>query len=184
MKPFDRFIQKLRISKAAKYIPADSRLLDIGCADGAIFQQLSNKIREGVGIDPGIPTGSNGSNFQLVRGYFPEDMPPSQFDFDVVTLLAVLEHIPMEKQLLLAENIFRYLDSGGLLIISVPLSPHVDKILDVLKFLHLIDGMALEEHFGFDIKTVVDTFTKYGFDLIQHEYFQFGLNNLFVFKKP
>lgn len=184
MKPFDRFIQKLRISKAAKYIPANSRLLDIGCADGAIFQQLSNKIREGVGIDPGISAGSKGSNFQLVRGSFPEDMPLSKFNFDVVTLLAVLEHIPMEEQLLLAENIFRYLESGGLLIISVPLSPHVDKILDILKFMHIIDGMALEEHFGFDVRTVSDTFTKCGFELVKYEHFQFGLNNLYVFKKP
>ncbi len=183
MKPIDRFIQKLRINRAKKYIPKNSRLLDIGCADGALFQQAHEKIREGIGVDPGIPNGSKWGNFQLVRGSFPGDLPVEEVDFDVVTMLAVLEHIPMQEQSLLAQNIFKHLKGNGILIVSVP-SPFVDKILNFLLFLRLIDGMSLEEHFGFHVETTIDTFTKQGFEVVRHEFFQLRLNNLFVFRKP
>jgi len=183
MRPLDRFIQKLRINKAGKYIHPNSRLLDIGCADGAIFLQIPHKIQEGIGIDPGIQSKQIGTNVQIIQGFFPDNLPHRQESFDVVTLLAVLEHIPLDKQSALAKNIFEHLNSQGLLIITVP-SPYTDIILNILKQLHLIDGMSLDEHFGFDVKTVKTTFTKYGFTLMKHEYFQLGLNNLFVFKKP
>lgn len=182
MKPLDRFIQKIRINKAEKHIPSNSRVLDIGCADGMLFQKLAGKVRDGVGIDPGIKSNFKGNNFQIIRGTFPEDIPPGP-KFDVVTLLAVLEHIPISQQLALTKNIFDSLNNQGILIISVP-SPQVDIILKILKFLRLIDGMSLEEHYGFDVDTVTDTFVSRGFELLKHEKFQLGLNNLFVFKKP
>jgi SAM-dependent methyltransferase len=182
MKPLDIFIQRLRINKTKEYVPANSRLLDIGCAGGAIFLQLQNKIREGVGIDPGIQNGFKGSNFQIICGKFPGDIPAGETNFDAVTMLAVLEHIPMSEQPLLAQNIHKHLNDQGVLIITVP-SPNVDKVLKILLSLRLIDGMALDEHFGFDVKTVVSTFTNHGFELVEHKYFQFGLNNIFVFKK-
>ncbi|MCJ7826165.1 hypothetical protein MUP56_00945, partial [Patescibacteria group bacterium] len=81
-----------------------------------------------------------------------------------------------------ARNIMLHLNSQGILIITVP-SSRADKILSILLSLHLIDGMALEDHFGLNVKTVVSTFTSCGFELVHHKYFQFGLNNLFIFKK-
>ncbi len=182
MKPLDRFIQKLRINKAKKYIPKNSRVLDIGCADGVLFRVLSGVVREGVGVDPGIESGFSEENFQIIKGMFPENVPQGP-KFDAVTLLAVLEHIPMDEQRALAENIYKSLKPGGLLIISVP-SPQVDYVLNVLLFLRLIDGMALHEHYGFDVRTVKDTFVGRGFEFVAHEKFQLGLNNLYVFRKP
>ena len=75
MKPLDRFIQKLRINEAAKYKPANSRLLDIVCADGAIFLQTFNKIREGIGIgyDARRTAGCAGIFLVLISGVGDDD---------------------------------------------------------------------------------------------------------------
>lgn len=183
MKPLDRLIQRFRIQKAGKYIPTNSSLLDIGCADGAIFRQLRHKIRHGVGIDPGIKENYQEDFYQLIQGNFPKDVPTDNPVFDVITMLAVLEHIPLEEQRILSLNISRHLRHGGKLLITVP-SPIVDKILEVLKTIRLIDGMSLEEHFGFDVKTVRQTFSNPGLKYVKHERFQLGLNNLFIFQKP
>lgn len=181
MKTLDSIIQWLRIRKADQFIDPDSRLLDIGCADGAIFNQLSRKIREGIGIDPNIPESKEFGPYRLLRGKFPDALQNHE-PFDAITLLAVLEHIPPTGQIELAKNVVHYLKPGGRLIITVP-SAHVDKILNVLKFLGLIDGMSLEEHYGFDIRLVPSIFSVNGLKLIGEYKFQLGSNHLFVFQR-
>jgi 2-polyprenyl-3-methyl-5-hydroxy-6-metoxy-1,4-benzoquinol methylase len=182
LKTLDRFIQWCRIQQVGRIISPEVYLLDIGCADGAIFRHLHHKIKRGVGVDPAIDHDYSGDSYQLIRGRFPEDIPLDIPAYDVITVLAVLEHIPLDDQPKLAKDIADHLKKDGKLIITVP-SPVVDKILDVLKWIRLIDGMSLEEHYGFDIKTVPGTFTKSGLELVRHGRFQFGLNNLFVFQK-
>jgi 2-polyprenyl-3-methyl-5-hydroxy-6-metoxy-1,4-benzoquinol methylase len=97
MKSLDRFIQKLRINKANIYIPSNSRVLDIGCADGALFLQIPNKIREGIGIDPGIQNNAKGVNFRLIRGSFPDDIPSKEANFDVITMLKTSSNISIVR---------------------------------------------------------------------------------------
>ncbi len=181
MKTLDYVIQWLRIRKADRFIHPGSRLLDIGCADGAIFDQLGRKIREGIGIDPNIPESREYGSYRLLRGRFPDALRNDE-PFDVITLLAVLEHIPPPEQKELAKNVVRYLKPGGRLIITVP-SPRVDQILDVLKSLRLIDGMSLEEHYGFDIGLVPSIFSVKGLKLVGRYPFQLGLNHVFIFER-
>jgi hypothetical protein len=54
MKAPDRLLQFWRFSKVHPYIPRGARVLDIGCADGALFRLIENKIHEGVGLDPAL----------------------------------------------------------------------------------------------------------------------------------
>lgn len=181
MTGLDRFIQRQRIQKAKRFIPDSSRVLDIGCANGALFKDLS-KLKQSVGIDPDLAENVDLGNALLIAGMFPEAVPSDEA-FDVITLLAVLEHIPREEQIVLARNCFRYLKPGGRLIITVP-SPAVDRILEVLKFLRLVDGMKTEQHYGYDARATPKTFTSAGFALFASQKFQCGLNNLFVFIRP
>jgi len=181
VKTLDRIIQYLRINKTRPYIARGSRVLDIGCADGAMFRQLQSRIQEGVGIDPDLEQSVDQDNFRLIAGQFPEALPDTR-PFDVITILAVLEHIPPEHQPQLAENCARYLKPGGYLVITVP-SPQTDRILSLLQFIRIIDGMSLEEHYGFDVSKTPSIFSVDGLRLVKAKKFQFGLNNLFVFKK-
>lgn len=177
----DRAIQTWRIRRAGRFISNSARLLDIGCSDGALFRQLSF-LRDGVGIDPDLKSNLRLSNAELVAGFFPHDLP-DQRGFDVITLLAVLEHMPAAEQAQTARNCFQHLNPGGKLIITVP-SPMVDKILSVLKLLRLVDGMKTEQHYGYDVRLTPGIFGSAGLELVRSKQFQCGLNNLFVFHKP
>ncbi len=52
MRTGDYLIQKWRMKVASKWIPSDSRLLDIGCHQGELFQMLQDHIENSIGIDP------------------------------------------------------------------------------------------------------------------------------------
>jgi 2-polyprenyl-3-methyl-5-hydroxy-6-metoxy-1,4-benzoquinol methylase len=177
----DRLLQKWRIRKAIRYVPANSRVLDIGCADG-VFIRACNSAREAVGIDPDLGEVSETANTIFVRGHFPRDLCGAS-PFDAIALLAVLEHVPTQHQSMLAQDCYDYLVPGGVLIITVP-SPLVDHILSVLKALRLVHGMALEQHYGFEVKRTPALFTAVGLELLKASKFQLGLNNLFVFRRP
>jgi hypothetical protein len=73
------------------------------------------------------------------------------------------------------------LSPKGRLIITIP-HPFVDKILAVLSFMHLIEGMALDEHHGFDPDALLTYFSG-SLRLVKCGRFQFGLNNIFVFER-
>ena len=179
MKALDRFGQSWRFRKACPYIPEGSRIFDVGCFDGALFRRLRKHIAFGVGIDPEPIESLEGDNYRLIRGHFPQDAPKTG-DFDVVTMLASLEHIPDKDLGEVSECCAGLLKPGGLLIITVP-SPIVDQIVAGLQFLRLADGMSIHQHYGFNPNRTPIIFE--GFELIRHEKFQLGLNNLFVMRK-
>jgi SAM-dependent methyltransferase len=156
-------------------------VLDIGSHDGALFRAASGRIREGIGIDPEIPASRAVEGGRLIRGWFPADLPDSE-PFDAICLLAVLEHIPSEVQARFARACARSLRPRGRLIITVP-APAVDRILAVLTALRLVDGMSLEQHYGFEPRMTPGIFEPAGFELVAHRTFQLGLNNLFVFER-
>ncbi len=59
----------------------------------------------------------------------------------------------------------------------------VDRILDVLAAVKLIDGISLEQHYGFEPKQTPGVFRGCGFELEVDRKFQLGLNRLFVFRR-
>ena len=180
MKYLDRVLQRWRIAQARPYIENGSRVLDIGCADGSLFQQLGSRINEGIGVDPDLHENTAVGNVQLVKGFFPDAIRDARH-FDVITMLAVLEHVPASACSKLAADCAAYLRPGGYLVITVP-SPLVDHILNMLSALRLIDGMSLEQHHGFDVTQTPGIFIPAQFRLVRHSRFQLGLNNLFVFQ--
>jgi 2-polyprenyl-3-methyl-5-hydroxy-6-metoxy-1,4-benzoquinol methylase len=181
VKPLDRLGQRWRIAKARRYVAQGSRVLDIGCADGALFRALADRIRDGIGIDPNA-VDNNEPPYRLIRGSFPEgtgDLEP----FDAIVALAVLEHVPTDKQPAFASACYRLLRPGGHVVLTVP-SPLVDRIVHIEQKLHLADGMELHEHFGFEPEETVPLFREAGLEVVQARSFQLRLNHLFVFRRP
>lgn len=180
MKALDRFIQGWRIAKVRPYLPSGSRVLDIGCADGALCRHVRG-LGEYVGIDPALETPCDTPPIRLIRGTFPEALPDSS-PFDAITMLAVLEHFPTDQYERLARACSACLKPGGYLLITVP-APVVDHIIDLLCRLRLLDGMAVEEHHGFRVGQTPAIFAATDLKLVRHSRFQLRLNNLFVFRK-
>jgi 2-polyprenyl-3-methyl-5-hydroxy-6-metoxy-1,4-benzoquinol methylase len=181
VKQLDRFIQRWRIHKAAAFIEPGASILDVGCADGALFRLLP-RLGDSVGIDPDLARPETPlPNVRLYPGLFPDALPQPR-QFDAIVMLAVLEHVPMDRLEALARDCAAHLKPGGRLIITVP-APAVDHILAVLKGLRLIDGMSLEQHHGFEVASTPGLFTPHGFDLVVRKGFQLGLNTLFVFER-
>lgn len=177
----DKFIRRIRIKKVSSLIEDNSRILDIGCSDGKLFRVLGRRLGEGVGLDPLLTHELRTEAYSLFPASFPcPDLKDKTFD--VITLLAVLEHIPTASQVEFAKACFNQLRTGGRLIITVP-SPHVDTILKVLIRLKLAEGICFEQHYCFEQKLTPLLFTSCGFELINHETFELGLNNLYVFEK-
>ena len=52
MKATDRLLQRWRVRHALKWVPDGASVLDVGCADGALFHLVGARIRSGVGIEP------------------------------------------------------------------------------------------------------------------------------------
>ena len=181
MKWFDRFLRNWRIRKAIPHLAKAGRLLDIGCGDGTLLRLLSGGGFLGVGIDPRLTEPQAVPGVQFVRGSFPDDLPARE-PFEVITMLAVLEHVPEDTKSAWASACHRLLNDDGRVVLTVP-SPRVDAILAMLRFFHLADGTALEEHHGFNPGEVTPLFELAGFRLATHKTFQLGLNNLFVFTK-
>ncbi len=183
MTSVDRLLQNWRIRKAGPFIETGDRVLDLGSADGVLFDRLGRCGPGSVGIDPTLPQNQvSRQGFRLIRGYFPQDLPTDAGPFDVIVMLAVLEHIPAKLLPGLSSGCARLLKPGGRLVITVP-SPAVDAILSVLTRLRLIHGMSLEEHHGYDIHETPTVFGPPGFRMSVHATFQLGLNHLFVFER-
>jgi hypothetical protein len=90
--------------------------------------------------------------------------------------------MPKNVQETLSDRCHQLLADKGRVIITVP-SPKVDDILTFLKKLNLIEGMSLEEHYGFKTEDVPHLFKSDKFRLLRHQKFQLGLNTLYVFEK-
>ena len=178
--PLDRLLQSWRLRKAARFIQRGARVLDIGCSDGVLFRRLAAYGVHGVGVDPTLCESLDWTGVRLLRASV-DDALPGLGVFDVITLLAVVEHLPEPVLQRLVQRCRDWLKPGGRIVLTVP-SPWVDPILRVLIALRLVKGMEFEEHHGFDPNALPPLFHAAGFRLREHQRFQLGLNHVFVFE--
>ena len=177
--PADRLLQRWRIRKALPWIPAGARVLDVGCADGALVRLAGSRIESAVGIDPDAPTAASGA-FESRTGTFPDAVHDGE-TFDAIVMLAVVEHVPADELAAWSSACARLLRPDGRLVITVP-SPAVDHLLHWGMRLHVLAGMDAHHHHGFTPQDVPVIFGR-ELTLLHRSRFQLGLNNLFVFRR-
>jgi SAM-dependent methyltransferase len=182
LRPLDRILRSWRIRKVGPFLRSGSRVLDVGCYDGSLFATYSDRIVRGVGVDPELIASGRRGRFDFIADRFPTDLLGDE-RFDVVTLLAVLEHVDAATLSGWRDACERHLLPGGLVVATVP-SPRVDDVLNVLGRFGLIAGMAVHQHHRFDPSQVPSVFSTGSSRLAQAKRFELGMNYLFVFQMP
>ena len=178
LEPILRYI---RIKKIQKYIKKDAVLLDIGCGNGAFLQYISNFIEQGIGLDKKENIPISNRNIQFKNYEFENRLDFSDNSFNVVTMLAVLEHIKNPQKIL--NEIYRILKPGGILIITVP-TPQAKPVLEFLAFkLKFVNAEEIKDHKNYFKKDeLVRMLFKSNFlkenIIVQH--FELGFNNLAI----
>lgn len=150
----ENVLSRKRSRKANKLIPGSlrsGRLLDIGCGTYPYFL-VETEFKEKYGIDqsPEITRQElvdAHRSFHLVQWDFAreEKLPFDNGFFDVITMLAVFEHIEPDRIRLLTAEILRTLKTGGLFIMTTP-AGWTDWLLRLSARLKLVSAVEIEDH--------------------------------------
>lgn len=154
--PLDVFLAKQRhkiAQKKIRYADKTGRILDVGCGNYPLFL-LNVNFSQKYGLDK-ISQDNPDENITkqgitLINSNFEETgkFPFEDDYFDVVTMLAVFEHIIPENLVKVHKEIYRVLKRGGIYIMTTP-AFWTDHLLRILAKLRLISDIEIKEHKGY-----------------------------------
>jgi ubiquinone/menaquinone biosynthesis C-methylase UbiE len=183
----ERFLAKKRAVKANNLIPQSyrsGRILDIGSGAYPFFL-LTTRFSEKYGIDKTFQassrTGSKNHSIELIYHDIESEDPLPFNDeyFDIVTMLAVFEHIMPQRLPKFFQEIYRVLKrEGGLLVITTP-AAWTGFILKGMAKIRLLSTEEIEEHKGlYKADSIVGALRQCGFasDRIQLGCFELHMN--------
>lgn len=178
----ERFLQLLRFHVIFPFINKDTKVLDLGCGyKGTLLNILSPNISEGIGVDVSVTKSKIAKNVKLIdqKGVkLPKDY------FDLITCLAVVEHLEKPEKLL--TTAYKSLNKNGKMIITTP-SPIAKPILEFMAFkLGVISKQEIKDHKKYyNKKKLLELLMSCGFKRknIEIKNFSFGLNTLVICSK-
>ena len=182
--PFlEHFLSWMRFRKVHKYINNNALVADLGCGyRGYLLQKISRRIKKGVGYDISVAKTGLPDNIILRKTNLNKNIKNGKNYYDVVTALAVLEHVENPKSFVkMARSLLK---KGGKFIIT---TPHKKSKL-ILEFLSnklgLISEDEIKDHKNyFDKERLKDLLQKGGFKNVKIRTFEMGLNLLAVSQK-
>lgn len=187
---FEPLARKIRFNKGLKYIDKTKpiSLADLGAGPKLRFyffsKQKGIKYKKYIAIDPLIQKQSVKINkkIKLIKSPLISKIPCPKNSLDYVVSFAVLEHLDKPEHIL--QESVRILKPGGKAIFTTP-TYMAKSILEFLSFkLNLISKREILEHKNYFNKSkLIQLLNKNFFANINHQYFELGLNNLFVITK-
>lgn len=176
------FLARQRASRADSLIPEvlrKGRILDIGCGSLPAFL-IGTRFGERYGLDKVARGDMNDADIKLVE----QDIACSSalpFDssfFDVVTMLAVFEHLDEATLRRVLQEIQRVLGPGGLYVMTTP-AKWTQGILNVLSYLRLVSQREIDEHIAqYSRREIASLLFEAGFEHshIREGTFELGMN--------
>ena len=133
---------------------------DVGCGDGRLINEVSELFRnkEIIGIDYSVRTVKLAKVLNPNLSFIKADIINDKIEkkFDVITLIEVFEHIPIDSTYDFVVGLNNLLKDNGLLILTVP---HKNKPLNIKHFQHFTSErlrsyfnqyFTIEEEFFFE----------------------------------
>ena len=177
-------LARLRTQRANRLIPPDlrqGRILDIGCGSFPYFL-AHTAFREKFAVDqlpmPRETADRNRIQFFELNLNRQPSLPFNDEYFEVVTLLAVVEHLDPESMAILFRECHRVLKSNGLLVLSTP-AAWSDGLLHMMAHLNLVSAEEIHEHaYAYTLPLIGWHFGQAGFEMskVKFGYFEFMLN--------
>jgi len=185
----EKFLAGQRVNVANRNIIENSRegkVLDVGCGSLPFFL-LNTNFKEKYGVDPNVDATEAQNNMNLYNIVLSgnNSLPFDNDFFDVITMLAVFEHLEIDILVNILSEIYRVLRPGGRFILTTP-HPIGDKLLRIMARCYLISKEEIEEHKGaYNHSQIVDYLKKAGFlqEKMQYGRFELWLNNWLVADK-
>jgi SAM-dependent methyltransferase len=187
----ETFLAQQRAKMANRLIPAQlrhGRILDIGCGTYPYFlahTEFSKKFA----IDQLPMPQKISSNYQI-EGYSlnlnqKPSLPFENDFFNIVTLLAVVEHLNPDSTETIFREIHRILHPGGKVIITTP-AAWSDGLLHLMAHLGLVSTEEIDEHaYAYTLPLIGWYFGQAGFEMkkLKFGYFEMMLNMWAVAEK-
>jgi len=158
-------------------------IVDIGCGRHPLFL-ASSDFADKIGLDKSftssVAQSISSDKFRLIQYDIEKDgnLPLKSNCCDIVTMLAVIEHLEPQRLNPLFAEVCRVLKPGGLYIITTP-APWTDGLLRNMAKLKLVSPAEIDEHKGAYDRTsifamlVTACFRK---ENLRGGYFELGLN--------
>lgn len=183
----ENYLAKKRAAKANSLIEERMRsgkILDIGCGNFPYFLATTD-FKEKFGLDPYAKDEMFAkTDIKLVK-MERNKLPFKENTLDVVTMLAVFEHLEPEGIVSSFKDIKRVLKIEGQLIITTP-SPISVVPLSLMSKFNLVSKEEIHDHkSSFSKQKIEQLILKSGFSKkkIKSGYFEFGFNMWFTAKK-
>lgn len=183
----ENFLSRKRIKLAEGLIEFSAtfgRILDVGCGAYPEFL-LAVSFAEKFGVDKISFSEGDRSRFMnegvQVKEFDIEDggsFPFSDSYFDIVTMLAVVEHLDNIKLKKVFCELFRVLKPNGRLIITTP-APWAHWILKLLAVLRIVSSVEISEHKAYySHKKLTRVLESAGFNNknMRYGFFEFAMN--------
>jgi len=189
----EQYLASLRVKKANQLVKGfqfKEKLLDIGCGSYPLFI-MNTDYRERYGLDGNVHDMSclleDETLVSLKRFNIAEEqaLPFNDSTFDAVSMLAVLEHVYINKASFLFSEIFRVLKPGGSYILTTP-APWTGGLLTLMAYMRLISPDECDDHkdlYGHDQIRTLMVSAGFNKDNIRCGYFECFMNLWAVARK-
>lgn len=182
----ERLLSELRCRKADSLIPSahrQGRLLDIGCGVYPLFL-LETMFSEKYGLDKTsvcrAETVESQAHIKLIECDIERAtrIPLPSDWFDIITMLAVFEHIEPSRLPRILSEIYRILKPGGKFIMTTP-ARWTDSLLRSMARVGLVSHVEIEEHKAAYVPPMILALLRqasFSRDMLRHGYFEVWMN--------
>ncbi len=181
----DLFISRWRSRIVRRHLRPSATVLDFGCGHQALFlRAVQPDLQLGIGLDYDATPARPAANLEIQSFHFKDRFEFADRTFDHVTILAVLEHIPLDQVSVLFREFRRILKDGGSVLLTTP-TPASKPLLEFLAFkLRIISGPEIADHKHYWNRADIAALARdSGFSVSTYRHFQFGLNSFAALEK-